>query len=1209
MSDLIGVGVSGLSAYQRALATTSNNIANLQTEGYVRQRTVLAASTQDGSARISIGTGVRFAEVQRMYDQFAEANLQRATSGLEAEKSLLTELQSLQNALGSSEAGLHGAFQDFFDSARELEASPASAGTRAGFLAKAEGLAARFRALASTAASLDDGTRAQMEQAAGETNRFLEQIASLNSQLLKRSSASEQPMQLLDQRDNAIREISERLGITVVIGPSGAANIYAGDSASGAALVENSRARSISVKFDLYDYGKADFVLDAQSQPVPLPVVRSGSMGGLFTFRREGLGTTVNKLDELALAFGRTVNKIHQQGIDSAGRPGEALFYVGPDFVVDGAANGGSARLGVTVADADLVKSASYELKFSAALGKWEVRNKSSGASTTGANEFSFEGLRFSVQGTARDGDTFRVTPDNHPSATIVTLIKDGAQVASAGKLAVRADIGNVSATAAEVRVDVPRASTVVRSLSELLPSPKEPVIEQSFTQDPKIKIDPYQDTVVAARTGPIAVIPAGYSKLALSTAIDEDSALAVFTRDGRQLSGPKMAATIVDEKYGFYLGATYSDSYLNNFNPTSTVSGAWTAAQRSAAAGNTEKYLIELRKGDQTVVLNLTPAVGATLTAENVDAALAAEAAKTGTGTLAAAGMAFRGKATDGTLAFYSKDSSPPFSIAVTNTLSAQRGGFAGSDFSSTTPVTVPVTSYLGMSYSRGVYAESSRQVDVDGRPILTPARLLGAKEVTEATADYTLLLNGQEIAVNAGDSVGNIRDAINAQTSAVGVTARKADDGSLILAAHNDVSFDVAEIDTVNEDRASLMINGTEYSAGWRVRISESQLAEKDNFITLNGEKYSFTSLADLATKLDAKLVSGQAVFGASVTAGKLTLTVKDAGLALQNNNFLKIGANSLGLTEREEYFFETPSSNAVATKLASFINTTKSSVTATKDGNTFTISNNPINAGSAISIGLNTVGLATQTYFNANAISLDVKPTDLNGNSVSRTVLGDLGFRSGFVMREPLAEDLLIFGVDQQGESTTISLSGTYQAGAPPTELLPDARAYTLEFASGQYSIIDQETGTVVAAQKLDSTSRTVRYGNWAVTLQAIPSDGDQFTILPNDDAKGDNRVIALIAKLQFDRGMLPSGQTAQQEYEDLVNRVGVLTVQTEVGRDAQKVVFDQARESRDRVSGVNLDEELADLLRYQQAYQANAQVIQTASRLFDTLMQRL
>jgi flagellar hook-associated protein 1 FlgK len=145
--------------------------------------------------------------------------------------------------------------------------------------------------------------------------------------------------------------------------------------------------------------------------------------------------------------------------------------------------------------------------------------------------------------------------------------------------------------------------------------------------------------------------------------------------------------------------------------------------------------------------------------------------------------------------------------------------------------------------------------------------------------------------------------------------------------------------------------------------------------------------------------------------------------------------------------------------------------------------------------------------------------------------------------------------------------------------------------------------------VSSGVFDTNTRTVQYANWSVTLQTLPSDGDSFTILKNDDASGDNRVISLIANLQYDRSLLPSNQTVQQEYEDLVNKIGVQTVQAEIGRDAQKVVFDQAQDSRDRVSGVNLDEELADLLRYQQAYQANAQVIQTASRLFDTLMQRL
>jgi flagellar hook-associated protein 1 FlgK len=98
-------------------------------------------------------------------------------------------------------------------------------------------------------------------------------------------------------------------------------------------------------------------------------------------------------------------------------------------------------------------------------------------------------------------------------------------------------------------------------------------------------------------------------------------------------------------------------------------------------------------------------------------------------------------------------------------------------------------------------------------------------------------------------------------------------------------------------------------------------------------------------------------------------------------------------------------------------------------------------------------------------------------------------------------------------------------------------------------------------------------------------------------------------AAIARLQDNKQLLGNDQTVQQEYENIVDRVGALAVQAEIGRDATRVVKDYAREARERVSGVNLDEELADLLRYQQAYQANAQVIQAASRIFDALLQRL
>ena len=209
----------------------------------------------------------------------------------------------------------------------------------------------------------------------------------------------------------------------------------------------------------------------------------------------------------------------------------------------------------------------------------------------------------------------------------------------------------------------------------------------------------------------------------------------------------------------------------------------------------------------------------------------------------------------------------------------------------------------------------------------------------------------------------------------------------------------------------------------------------------------------------------------------------------------------------------------------------------------------------------------------------------------------------------MSEPLAEDLLVFGVSSQGLPAKAYLSGTYEPGDPAAALASDSRNYTLTFDAGRYTLTDAATSTVVSSGTFDTTTRAISYGNWTVSLSGIPSDQDTFTLLPNDDPLGDNRIAAALSRLQSSRSVMESGQTVQEEYENLVNRVGAKAVQAEVAKNAQQVVYDHAKESRDRVAGVNLDEELADLLRYQQAYQANAQVVQVANRLFDSLLQRL
>jgi flagellar hook-associated protein FlgK len=287
-----------------------------------------------------------------------------------------------------------------------------------------------------------------------------------------------------------------------------------------------------------------------------------------------------------------------------------------------------------------------------------------------------------------------------------------------------------------------------------------------------------------------------------------------------------------------------------------------------------------------------------------------------------------------------------------------------------------------------------------------------------------------------------------------------------------------------------------------------------------------------------------------------------------------------------------------------LAAKINEAKLGVTATVSAGTLTITNSEGRAGEPIIIGVNSnVGITPKTYFNNASLRVGIPST----SSVSD--LTKLGLKTGFVMTSPLAEDLLVFGVSGTGEASSVYLSGSYQPGTPPDELRSDKREYSIVFDSGNYILKDVLTNTEISKGAFDLESRSVSYGNWRALFEGIPTSGDQYTIKPNTDPMGDNRIAAAISRLQQDRELLPTGQTLQAYYEDIVNSVGSRLVQTEISKDAFEVTYRHAKERRDRVSGVNLDEELAELLRYQQAYQANAQVVQVASRLFDSLMQRL
>jgi len=134
---------------------------------------------------------------------------------------------------------------------------------------------------------------------------------------------------------------------------------------------------------------------------------------------------------------------------------------------------------------------------------------------------------------------------------------------------------------------------------------------------------------------------------------------------------------------------------------------------------------------------------------------------------------------------------------------------------------------------------------------------------------------------------------------------------------------------------------------------------------------------------------------------------------------------------------------------------------------------------------------------------------------------------------------------------------------------------------------------------------SDNLTLDYG-YQVHLTGTPATGDTFTVNYNTGGTGDNRNALALAGLQT-KGVLDNGRTTyEQAYGQLVSSVSTQTHSAQLNLAAQTTLLSQSKEQRASMSGVNLDEEAANMLRFQQAYQAAAQVIATASSMFDTLL---
>ena len=328
MSDLIGIASNAVGAYQRALGTVSNNIANVNTEGYSRQDVVLKDTSPSKAANMFFGTGVALQAVKRQFDAFAESNLRNSTSDLASQKPMVDYTKRVMDIMGDKSVGLSSALDDFFGAANALSADPASSVLRSSFLRSSEGVSSRFAELSGQLGLVGTETNQALESTTKQVNTLTSQLALVNQNMASSSTEDGQSAEILDRRDLILRQLSDLVRIKTSFSTNGSVNVALGSTATQSVVVNGMKSRPIGI--DTSVAGKMELLLDPYGNSESLASASGGQLGGLQTFINQVLEPAQKSLNFLAKTLVGETNKIQTNGIDGYGQTGNPLFSLNP---------------------------------------------------------------------------------------------------------------------------------------------------------------------------------------------------------------------------------------------------------------------------------------------------------------------------------------------------------------------------------------------------------------------------------------------------------------------------------------------------------------------------------------------------------------------------------------------------------------------------------------------------------------------------------------------------------------------------------------------------------------------------------------------------------------------------------------------------------------------------------------------------------------
>ena len=447
----MSLGSRAVNAAYAQLQSTGNNIANANTKGYSRQQAMLATNSAELTGSGYLGRGVTVTTVTRASNMFMAQQGVATASAAAADTVRRDRLSQLEKVFAGGQAGLGHAATQIFNAFADLAAVPTDLAARQAVLARLEDFATLARSSSGQIEALQDSVSHDVTGAVAEVNTMAGALAKLNTSIQKAGAEGHSPNDLLDQRDQLIKQIGEKLQLQVYISPDDTASLFVG---SGQTLVLGSVSHAVLAAADANDPTRVRLGIDQGGLTADMSIqdVGDGQIGGLLDFQGLALADARNRLGQLVAGLAGAVNRQQGLGLDLQGQAGSPLLGLkGPQALPAGGnlLDGDGhylASVNLTLSDPASLRASEYQLQADPAhSGQYRVTRLSDGqVFQPVADGQQIDGLTIHIGPTApAPGESFRLKPVSAAAGDLSVLLKNPRGVAAASPVVATAAPGN----------------------------------------------------------------------------------------------------------------------------------------------------------------------------------------------------------------------------------------------------------------------------------------------------------------------------------------------------------------------------------------------------------------------------------------------------------------------------------------------------------------------------------------------------------------------------------------------------------------------------------------------------------------------------------------------------------------------------------------------------------------------------------------------